>query len=52
MADEHDETFWINACLHILFCQKKGLECEKCAGIKTAIAEDKSQVPFDYVYIP
>ena len=37
----HDENFWINACLHMLFCTKNSLDCAKCAYIRREIDNEK-----------
>jgi hypothetical protein len=46
--EERDENFWINACLHLIFCKRE--DCHKCGDIKRAVAEDKEEVLRDYEY--
>jgi hypothetical protein len=55
-----DENFWINACLHLIFCNKasrptiNGLSpygrCEKCVYIESVVDEDKAEVKEDFTY--
>jgi hypothetical protein len=52
MANERDEKFWINACLHLIFCNKASRPngCEKCISIEQAVNEDKPEVLEDFTY--
>lgn len=49
---ERDEHWWINACLHMIFCNKAERpngRCETCLIIEQAVINDKSSVLEDYL---